>query len=266
MHITTVDKDDVMTLPRSLIIVGESAQAEILESHISTAAHFYFSNALTDILVNQNANLKYYKAQSEGPKAYHIGTTRVLQGQGSQFESFSFSIGAKLTRNNLNIFLNGEGSSAVLNGLYAVSDSQHVDNHTSVDHRPPRCVSNQLYKGILDGSATAAFNGKIFVRRIAQQTNSYQLNKNLLLGKGCQVNTKPQLEIFADDVRCTHGATIGQLNEEELFYLESRAIPKNLAVKMLARGFVDDILSKLTNVEIHKRFENLLTKTFSILR
>jgi len=158
------------------------------------------------------------------------------------------------------------GASAFLHGLYTVQGHQHVDNHTAVDHLAPNCTSNQLYKGILNDHSRAVFNGKIFVRKIAQLTNSYQLNKNLLLGSDCRVDTKPQLEIYADDVKCTHGATIGQLNEEEIFYLRSRGVPKKLASKMLARGFVDDILDRLPNHSICQRLNKLLSEAFEILR
>ncbi len=266
VHIVSGKEADIVTFPRSLVIAGKSCEAEILESYISFSHQVYFTNAVTDIFQEENSKIRYYKAQGESNASYHVGTTRAFQERDSRFESFSFSTGAELARNDLNIILNGEGAEAILNGLYAATGEQHIDNHTSVDHRPPNCKSNQLYKGILDGNAKAVFNGKIFVKREAQQTNSYQLNKNLLLGAGCQVNTKPQLEIFADDVRCTHGATIGQLDEDELFYLRARAIPKAMAVKMLARGFVDDIFSRINNPAVRNKMDKLLTQAFSLLK
>lgn len=266
IHIISSKTGNLMTFPRTLIILGKSSEAQVMESHVSFSDITYFTNALTDIFAGEDSKLRYYKAQGENQKALHIGSTRIWQERNSQVESFSFSTGAALCRNNLSVVLNGEGSSSILNGLYAVSGNQHVDNHTVVEHRPPNCTSNQLYKGILDGSATSAFNGKILVRREAQKTNSYQLNKNLLLGKTCVANTKPQLEIFADDVRCTHGATIGQLNEDELFYLQTRAISKEKAIKMLSRGFVDDILGRITNPFVHDKMDRLLTNAFSALQ
>ena len=147
--------------------------------------------------------------------------------------------------------------------MYCIAFDQHADNHTCVDHRVPNCISNQLYKGILNGASRAVFNGKIFVRPIAQQTNSYQLNKNLLLGKDCRIDTKPQLEIFADDVKCTHGATIGQLNADELFYLQTRCIPKREATKMLSKGFVDAVLNQIPSESINKKLHWLLEPTFA---
>ena len=265
-HITSSATENIATSPRTLIILEKSSEAEILESHISFSENRYFTNAVTDIFLAENSKIRYYKTQSESPKAFHIGTTRVWQERNSKLETFSFSSGAILTRNNLTVTINGEGADSILNGLYAASHEQHVDNHTLVDHRPPNCTSNQLYKGILEGNATAVFNGKIFVKQVAQKTNSYQLNKNLLLGAGCQVNTKPQLEIFADDVRCTHGATIGQLNEDELFYLQTRAVSKSLAIKMLCRGFVNDVLDKISNETVRARINKLLTKALSALQ
>ncbi len=265
IHVVS-NAQDILTFPKTLVVAGKSSEAAVLESYVSFSQSAYFANALTDISLAENAKIKHYKIQAESKAAFHIGTTRVTQERDSQFESFSFSTGALLARNNLTITLNGSGANAVLNGLYAAEGEQHIDNHTTVEHNPPNCISNQLYKGILEGNARAVFNGKILVRREAQQTNSYQLNKNLLLGAGCQANTKPQLEIFADDVRCTHGATIGQLNEDELFYLGTRAIPRQLAVKMLCRGFVDDVLGKIPHTSVHEKMDNLLAKAFSIFR
>ncbi len=265
VHIVNGQEEDMIVFPRSLIILGKSAEADVLESHLCFSSQNYFTDALTDIFQAENSKLRYYKAQNESINAYHIGTTRIWQERDSQSDSFSFSLGGKLTRNNLWVRLNGEGAGAILNGLYAVTGNQLVDNHTVVDHRPPNCISNQYYKGLLDGNSKAVFNGKIFVRQIAQKTNSYQLNKNLLLGPKCEVNTKPQLEIDADDVRCTHGATIGQLNEDEIFYLESRGITKEKSIKMLSRGFVDEVLNRALHEGARNKMDHLLTKTFQVL-
>ncbi len=266
VYITSANGKELITSPRILINAGKSAEATVLESHISFAEDdLYFSNALTDIFIAENAALHYYKAQKESAKAFHINATRVTQEANSNFNSFLLTSGGAITRNNLNVFLNGEGSSSLLNGLYAPYGSQLVDNHTCVDHRLPNCVSNQLYKGILNDSARAVFNGKIIVHPIAQKTNSYQLNKNLLLGKECRVDTKPQLEIGADDVKCTHGATIGQLNQDEIFYLQTRCIPKKTATKMLVRGFVDDVLGRIPHEEIYKKMNAFLKPAFEAI-
>lgn len=264
VHITTC-KDPGLAAPRSIVIVGKSAEATILETHIGTGDDVYLSCALCDIYLDENAVLHYCKAQSESLKAYHIGNTRVWQERNSHFDGFSLMNGSSITRNNLDIISNGEGTSSTLNGFYGVNGNQHVDNHSSMDHRLPNCTSNQLYKGLLNGDSHSVFNGKIFVRQAAQKTNSYQLNKNLILGVNCRVDTKPQLEIFADDVKCTHGATIGQLNEDEIFYLQTRCIPKKNAVKLLAHGFVQDILNKIHHPAVIEKLSVLLEPTFANL-
>ncbi|MBZ0166800.1 MAG: Fe-S cluster assembly protein SufD [Candidatus Omnitrophica bacterium] len=267
VHVTSGSKEDALALPRAIINAGKSSEATILESHIAFDQNItYFTNALTDIYLAENAVLDYTKTQHESLKAYHVNNTRVWQERNSNFYSITLMTGSALNRNNLDIILNGEGIESTLNGLYCNYGRQHIDNHTSVDHRFPNCVSNQLYKGILNDSARAVFNGKIFVQSIAQQTNSYQLNKNLLLGTDCRVDTKPQLEIFADDVRCTHGATIGQLDEDELFYLRTRCIGKADARKMLARGFVDDLLNHVRSEEINRKLHALLEPAFTLLK
>lgn len=165
-------------------------------------------------------------------------------------------------RNNLAICLDGENIESSLDGLYGIRGHQHIDNHTCVDHRYPHCTSSQLYKGILDGSARAVFNGKIFVRREAQKTNAYQLNRNLMLSPDAEVDTKPQLEIYADDVKCTHGATIGQIDEDEIFYLQSRCIPKKQAISLLSHGFAEDVLYQIGNPGIRHTFRGLLCEYF----
>ncbi len=266
VHVTCVPKENAILSPRTLIVLGKSAQAEVLETYMSCTPVGYFTNALTDIFLEENSVLRYTKAQNEGRQAYHIGTTRIFQKRDSLSENFSMTTGGMLTRNNLMIILENSGANTFLNGLYAVQGEQHVDNHTCVDHQAPNATSNQYYKGILNGNSHAVFNGKIFVKRIAQQTNSYQLNKNLLLGKGARVDTKPQLEIFADDVKCTHGATIGQLNEDELFYLETRGIHRELAVRMLCRGFVDDILNRISNPSVVAKLNKMLAPSFETFK
>jgi len=266
IHVTSSKAANTVSMPKTLIHLDRSSEITILESHVSfNDQAVYFTNALTDIFLEENATLHYSKAQKESLNAFHIGQTRVWQERNSNYDGFTLTAGSKLTRNNLNIVLNGEGADAILNALYSIYNDQHVDNHTSVDHQVPNCTSNQLYKGILNGNSRAVFNGKVFVRPIAQQTNSYQLNKNLLLGENCRVDTKPQLEIFADDVKCTHGATIGQLDENEMFYLQTRCIPRNLATKMLVHGFVNDLFSMIKNDSIHQKVDALMQPSFEAL-
>ncbi|MBN1870498.1 MAG: Fe-S cluster assembly protein SufD [Candidatus Omnitrophica bacterium] len=263
IHVTHPGRQNFASMPRTLIVMEPFSEAAIFESHVAFGdSRTYFSNALTDIFMNENATLHYCKSQKESLKAFHIGHTRVWQERDSSFDGFSFMAGGRLTRNNVDAVLNGEGANARLNAFYSVNNSQHVDNHTSIEHRVPNCASNQLYKGILNDSARAVFNGRILVRPEAQKTNSYQLNKNLLLGSGCRVDTKPQLEIFADDVKCTHGATIGQLDEDEMFYLQTRGIGKNAASRMLAEGFLSDLLNTVKNAAVREKLNSLTRRSF----
>ena len=264
IHLSSANFKNGLNSPRTLIVSAKSSEATVLESHLCFSDDVvYFANALTDIFVSENATLHYCKAQKESMKAFHIGNTRVHQERNANFTGFSLMVGASITRNNLDIMLDGEGSSAILDGLYCATKSQLVDNHSAVDHRQPNCTSNQYYKGVLNEASRGVFNGKIFVRQIAQKTNSYQLNKNLLLGKEALINTKPQLEIFADDVKCTHGATIGQLNEDEIFYLQTRCISKQDAVKMLSKAFIDDIINTIQRPAIQQKLHILLEPTLA---
>ena len=266
IHVTHTPEKEIFTAPRSLITIGESAEAAILETHLcSSNTAVYLVNSLTDIFLAENATLNYGKAQNESPQSFHISQTRVWQDRNSNFNSSLLTTQGAIIRNNLDVILDGEGASALLNGLYSLRGRQLVDNHTCVEHRRPNAVSNQLYKGILNDASHAVFNGKIIVRPIAQKTNSYQLNKNLLLGKDCRIETKPQLEIFADDVKCTHGATIGQLDEDEVFYLQTRCIAKKEAIRMLAQGFMEEIVTKVTNLSVQEKLNKLLQPSLAAL-
>lgn len=259
-------KQPILTIPRTHIYAGKSSEATILESHVCFDDNqLYATLPLTDIYLEENAVLRYYRTQKGSLRSYHIGQTRVWQQRNANGTYFNLDAGSAISRHNLDLILNGEGSNAILNGLYSTFDDQLVDNHTFVDHRVPNCISNQLYKGILNGSSHAVFNGRILVHSIAQQTNSYQLNKNLILGKDARIDTKPQLEIFADDVKCTHGATIGQLNEDELFYLQSRCISRREAVRMLSRGFMEDIVATVPNETVREKMNQLLEPSFTRL-
>jgi len=262
IHVTSGIAPDTILFPRVFISVGESAQVNILESHIGFEPVSYLSNAVTDMRIAACAVVGYCKAQAESHQAVHIGTTRVWQEKGSSLDSFSFNHGGELSRNNLSVLIKGEGTNTIMNGLYGIDGNQQVDNHTLLDIQHPHCTSYQLYKGLLNGKSRAIFNGKIYVHSKAQKTNAYQLNKHLLLGKEARVDTKPQLEIFADDVKCTHGATIGQLSQEEIFYLQSRCITQQMAIQLLSKGFIDDILNTIKNDSIRGKLSRLLLKKF----
>ncbi len=263
VHVTSLTEENLLTAPRTCVLLGKSSEANVLETHVCfNDKNIYFSCAQTDIYLQENARLQYIKAVKESLQAFHVGQTRVFQEGNSCFDGFSLSAGGKIVRNDLDAIVNGEGAETIINGLYTAWEDQHVDNHTSVEHKVANCGSHQLYKGVLNDSARAVFNGKIFVRPPAQKTNSYQLNKNLLLGDGCRVDTKPQLEIFADDVKCTHGATIGQLNKDEMFYMQTRGVSQRDAVKMLYRAFVEDVLDMIKNDHVHQKLNSLLQPAF----
>ncbi len=262
IHVTSSIENDTVLFPRTFIKVEEAAQISILESHICFEPVSYLTNAVTDIKIDANAIVHYTKAQAETHQATHIASTRIWQEQGSTLENFIFAHGAQLIRNNLSIFLKGEGCNTIMNGFYATDGTQHVDNHTLLDIQQPNCTSYQLYKGLLNDKSRAVFNGKIYVHSLAQKTNGYQLNKHLLLGKEARIDTKPQLEIFADDVKCTHGATIGQLSQEEIFYLQSRCINKETAIQLMSKGFIDDIINTIKSESVRNKLNRLLLKKF----
>jgi Fe-S cluster assembly protein SufD len=245
--------------PRTLILVGEGAQCTIVETYKGTGA--YFTNAVTEIVVGDRAVVDHYKLQQESLAAFHIATLQATIGQSANFASHSISLGGALVRNDANATLS-EGSEATLNGLYIVNGTQHIDNHTMIDHAMPHGTSHELYKGILDGKAHAVFNGKIIVRKDAQKTDSKQTNKNLVLSDDSVVDTKPELQIFADDVRCTHGATIGQLDAESLFYLQSRGIGKSDARSLLTFAFAQDVVDRIKVKSLRDSLEKILFEKF----
>ncbi|MBM4072774.1 MAG: Fe-S cluster assembly protein SufD [Planctomycetes bacterium] len=232
---------------RTLVVAGVNSQAKVLEHYLSVGAaeDVYFTSAVTEFALDDNAIIDHAKIQDEGHEAFHIATTQVQQGRSSTFHSTYMSLGGRLVRNEARVRFTGEGSEATLDGLYLAAGRQHVDNFTVIDHARAHCASHELYKGILRDKAHGVFNGKIFVREDAQKTDAKQTNKVLLLSDEATINTKPQLEIFADDVKCTHGATIGQLDAEGLFYLRSRGIGLEDARHLLIRAFANDIVERM---------------------
>lgn len=239
--------------PRIVIVSEANSAATIIESYAaSDNDSSYFTNSIVDVVLEDSARLRHYKVQREGSRAAHIATTRVDLGAKAHYDTTTINLGAQLSRHDINVTMDHEGASCSVDGLYMVDGNQHTDTHSVIDHRKPRCSSHQLYKGILDGKSRAVFNGKVFVRHGAQQTDAQQTNKNLLLSNDAQVDTKPQLEIYADDVKCTHGAAIGQIDEDMMFYLESRGINPVLARNMLTYGFAEEVIEKI-KIESIKR-------------
>jgi len=212
---------------------------------VSVGSDSYFTNTVSEVFVAEGARLGHYRLQAESRNAFHVGTIEVQQARGSRYESFSFATGAKLSRTNVYTTLAGDAAEAILNGLYMVDGSQHVDHQTRIEHVAPNCPSHELYKGILDGNSHGVFNGKVYVHPEAQKTDGKQSNNNLLLSDSARVDTKPQLEIFADDVKCTHGATVGRLDETALFYMRSRGIGPAQAKRLLTYAFAADVLEKI---------------------
>lgn len=248
----------VVTGPRVLIVLGENSQAQIIESYAGLDRRVYFTNAVTEILVGEHAVLDHYKLQHESLDSFHVGAMYVRSQRGSTFSSHSFSFGGALVRNEVVAALEGEGVDCTLNGLYVAKGRQLVDNHTAIDHAKAHCGSHEIYKGILGGQARAVFSGKIIVRPDAQKTDAKQTNKALLLSDEAQINTKPQLEIFANDVKCTHGAAIGQLDDDAIFYLRTRGLSFEEARTLLIRAFAGDILNRIRIDALKTRLEEML--------
>jgi len=257
IHILFISRADepVASHPRILVVADEGSILTIIESYISLGDQVYFTNAVAEVFAGRGSVITHYRMQEESVRAFHIATTEVFQESDSNYTSYAISLGGEISRHDLNIVLSGEHIETTINGLYVVDGKQHVDNHTVLDHLHPHCRSQQLYKGILDGKSRAVFNGKVFVREGALLTDAHQLNKNLLLSNEATVNTKPQLEIFADDVKCAHGATVGQLEDEELFYLASRGIPPERARALLTYGFAEDVISKIKLRSVRERLD-----------
>ncbi len=230
---------------RNLILLGDHAEATIIESFVSLQDGDYLTSTVTELAVGEGAKVDYYRIQQESKQAKHVSVVGVTQERESSFTSTTVNLGGELVRNDLNIVLNGERAECVMNGLSIVDGNRHVDNHTALDHAAPRCESQELYKAIVDDHARSVFNGKIYVRPNAQKTDAKQTNKNLLMSKDATVNTKPQLEIFANDVKCTHGATVGQLDDSQMFYLRSRGLSEDVASQLLTYGFANDIIEKV---------------------
>jgi Fe-S cluster assembly protein SufD len=255
--------DGMVTHPRNIIVAGNHSQATIVESYVAADDSSYFTNAVTEVILGDGARVSHYKLQSEGTNAFHVGTIQARQPQSSYYESFSFATGADLSRTNVYTVLEGDAAECVLNGLYLADGTQHMDHQTYVEHIAPNCPSHELYKGILDGRSHGVFNGKVYVHPEAQKTDGKQSNNNLLLSDHARVDTKPQLEIFADDVKCTHGATVGRLDETALFYLRSRGLSNTVARKLLTYAFAADVLERLTLVPLRDALEARVLERFT---
>lgn len=244
---------------RTIIRIGQAAQATFVETFIGGTTHGTFTHSVTDLHAEPDAHLTYIKSLAEEHSGFCVSHTQGIIERGATVSTHCFNLSGRTSRNNLDLKLSGEGCFAGLGGLSVAGDGQHPDHHTYIEHCSPNCGSNQLYKAVLYGKAKGVFNGKIKVDSIAQKTNAYQLNKSLLLSKDSEMNAKPELEIFADDVKCTHGATIGQLSPTELFYLRTRAIGVGDATRLLCRGFADEIVGRLPTADLRAHVGQLLS-------
>ncbi|HEU5123384.1 MAG TPA: Fe-S cluster assembly protein SufD [Verrucomicrobiae bacterium] len=245
IFISTAKQAGTAVQPRNLILAEANSKLTVIESYLHTSKAAYFTNAVTELVAGDNANVELVKFQDEAPESFHIAAIQGLFGRSSNVWVHSFALGAKLSRNNIRTKLDGEGLECVLNGLYLTRGEQLADHHMIVEHAQPHCASHEYFNGILDDKSKGVFHGRILVRQIAQKTDAKQTNKNLLLSDDATADTKPQLEIYADDVKCTHGATVGQLNDESIFYLRSRGIDQPTARRMLIHAFAGEIIERI---------------------
>jgi Fe-S cluster assembly protein SufD len=255
VFVSTGTPEPTASYPRVLIVAGEQSQAQVVETHVGLGGGVHFSCAVTEVIAGPGSRLEHYRVQVERPDGYHYCRLQVRAARAATFLSHAFSLGGAIVRNDLGAVLGGEGIDCTLNGLYLADGETLVDNHTTIDHAQPHCGSHEVYKGILGGRARGIFNGKIIVRQDAQKTDAKQTNKALLLSGQAQINTKPQLEIFADDVKCTHGATVGQLDPDALFYLQTRGVAKADARALLIRGFAGDIVNRVRFEPLRERLD-----------
>jgi Fe-S cluster assembly protein SufD len=255
LHAASPGRDASAAYSRVIVVAGSSSRVTVVETYIGPADGTYFNNAVTEIAVQDNALVEHYRVQAESPTSFHVGRVHAVLAQDARWVSHNVSFGAEIARLDIGGVLEGEGAECWLNGLYFADGGRHVDNHTAIEHAVPSGASHELYKGILSGAARAVFNGRIHVRPGAQQTDARQTNRNLLLSDDALVFTRPQLEIYANDVKCTHGATVGQIDADALFYLRSRGLAAEDARRLLIHAFASDVLSRMGSPALRERLE-----------
>ena len=255
VNVVFISLGETAGFPRVLYIGETGSEAELVEHYLRAEETAYLTNAVVEIDLADDARLLHTRVQRESHAAFHIVTSNAELRRGSVYDSTNVNLGSRLSRHDLGVVFNDQGGEAWVDGLYLVDDDQHTDTHSRIDHKVPNCTSHQTYKGILDGKSRAVFNGKVFVHEQARGTDAYQSNKNLLLSNDARVDTKPQLEIFNDDVKCAHGATVGQLEDEELFYLLSRGLNEDLARNLLTYGFAEEVIEKIKVPSIKKALD-----------
>ncbi len=266
LFVSTSKAKPTVSHPRTLVLAENNAQATVVETYAGLDGGAYFTNAVTELAAGDDTVIDHYKLELESPDAFHIANMQLTQGRNSAVSTHAFSLGGGFVRNDVSALLAGESGEATMNGFYLLEDGQHVDNYTLLEHAEPNCTSHELYKGILNGASRTLFRGKIHVHQKAQKTDAYQTNQNLLLSDAARVNTKPQLEIYADDVKCSHGATIGQLDENALFYLRSRGIERKTAHHMLLQAFADDIIDRVKIDPVRQQLGRWIGQKFERIR
>ncbi len=264
IYFSTGTESEIMLQPRNLVVVGENSHVQIYERHQSLNENIVLTNAVTEIFAHKRAIIDFYKVQNDKKYASLIDSTYVQQKESSIVSVNTFSFGGKLIRNNLEFYHEGEHITSNLNGITIIGNKQHVDNHTLVNHKFENCESHELYRGIYDDASTGVFNGKVIVEKEAQKTNAFQQNNNVLIGDKASINAKPQLEIFADDVKCSHGCAIGQLDEKALFYLQSRGIPKKEAKALMLFAFGNDVVEKIKIPALKTRISKLIAEKLDV--
>ena len=267
LNIAFTKEEASVISPQKIIVAGENSKLTIIETyhHLTNSQQTYFTNTVTQLVLKRNAIVDHYRIQDEDENAFFINNTEVEQMQDSTYSSYVVDLGGKLVRNNLSSILKDTGTTTNFYGIYIGINKQHIDNQTFIDHAYPNCNSNELYKGVLTDNAKGVFNGKIMVRPDAQKTNAFQKNHSLVLSKGASMNSKPQLEIFADDVKCSHGATIGQLNEDALYYMRSRGLSKKEAISVLKQAFLTEITELIKIDPVREKVEQMLVDKFEQL-
>ncbi len=266
LFVSTAEATDAVTHPRNLFIIEDGARASIVESYVTLEpGSKYFTNVVTEVISGAGAWTEHTRIQRESEGAYHIGRTHVEQARDSHYRSFTLAMGGALSRHNLDVHLNAPNVETLMYGLYLTRGEQVVDNHTAIFHDHPDCRSWEVYKGVLEGKSRAVFNGKVFVQPAAQKTDAKQTNRNLLLSPHARVDTKPQLEIFADDVKCTHGATVGHLDQVALFYARSRGIPRTEALKLLTYAFAAEVVSEVALEPVRAELDRLVLERLGAL-
>ncbi|HET6934874.1 MAG TPA: Fe-S cluster assembly protein SufD [Candidatus Angelobacter sp.] len=261
LFVSTDSDKPLMAHPRNLLIAERDAQADILEEHVSLGDSKFFSNVATELVAAENAVVAHHVIESENRNSFHISTLQIQQERNANVSSHSVLIGGALVRNNVHPVLAGEGSECLINGLFLGEDSQHLDNYMLVEHASPHCNSHQYYNGILGGKSHGVFHGRIIVQKDAQKTDAKQTNRNLLLSDDAQIDTKPQLEIYADDVKCTHGATIGQIDEKALYYLRSRGLDEATARELLLFAFAGECTGRIRSTPIREHVERIVRQS-----